>query len=475
VNTVSQYQIGQISKDLVQTSQGYEIYKLNDKRVKTNPFDATQPDKEVEASHILICYDGTDNCNSGLTREEALAKIQQLKAEATPQNFSQLAKENSTEPGAATTGGSLGWFGRGQMVAPFEQAAFSTPVGTISDVVETQFGFHIIYVQAERDVEEYDVSRILIKTETATDITGPQENWKNTALSGKNLTRATVQFNPQDNSPEVALEFDSEGAKLFEEITARNVGKPVAIFLDGYPISTPTVNEKITGGKAVISGKFNIQEAKLLAQRLNAGALPVPITLISQQTVGASLGHESLTDSLKAGLAGLLLVALFMILYYRLPGLLAVFSLIIYGILILAVFKLWPVTLTLAGMAGFILSIGMAVDANVLIFERLKEELRAGQPLETAIQEGFMRAWPSIRDGNVSTLITCFILIQFTTSIVKGFAITLGLGVVISMFSAIIITKTFLNLFGGDWLRKRTWLIGRTKLMAAGDSDNINE
>lgn len=251
---------------------------------------------------------------------------------------------------------------------------------------------------------------------------------------------------------------------MFADITERNVGKPVAIFLDGFIISQPTVNEKITGGKAVISGRFNIQEAKLLAQRLNAGALPVPIKLINQQTVGASLGKASLNSSLVAGIVGLIIVAVFMLFVYRLPGFMAVISLIFYGILILFLFKVWPVTLTLAGLAGFILSIGMAVDANVLIFERLKEELCSGSVLEIALKNAFDRAWPSIRDGNVSTLITCFILIQFSTSIVKGFAITLGLGIIISMFSAIVITRLLLKLIPENWLENKVWLIGSIKI-----------
>jgi len=192
--------------------------------------------------------------------------------------------------------------------------------------------------------------------------------------------------------------------------------------------------------------------------------LPVPIELVSQQTVGASLGKIFLESSLKAGLIGLILVAIFMIFYYRLPGIFAVISLMIYGILVLAIFKLWPVTLTLSGMAGFILSIGMAVDANVLIFERLKEELRARQPLSMAIEDAFLRAWPSIRDGNVSTLVTCLILIWFSTGVVKGFAITLGLGILVSMFSAIVITKNLLRLFKPEWLEKRMWLIGGVKI-----------
>lgn len=449
---------GKTSVDLARTNQGYEIIKVEDKRIKKDPF-TDQEEKEIKASHLLICYEGSEMCENGLSKEEAYAKIKSLKEKATADNFTDLVKENSTEPGAGERGGDLGWFGRGSMVKPFEDAVFEQEIGTISYVVETKFGYHLIYKQDEKAMEEYKVSHILTRTLSQEDILGPADEWKNTELTGKNLERAVVQFNPNDSSPEVSLEFDNEGAKMFEEITERNVTKPVAIFLDGYPISVPTVNEKISGGRAVISGNFNIQEAKLLAQRLNAGALPVPINLINQQTVGASLGQESVANSLKAGIVGLILVALFIIIFYRLPGLLAVFALAIYGALILAIFKLWPVTLTLSGLAGFILSIGMAVDANVLIFERLKEELRSGKPLDNAIEEGFMRAWPSIRDGNVSTLITCFILIQFSTSIIKGFAITLGLGVLISMFSAIVITRNFLRLVSGEWLEKNRWLL----------------
>ncbi|MBU4601292.1 protein translocase subunit SecD, partial [Candidatus Parcubacteria bacterium] len=454
---------GKTSLDLARTSQGYEIIKVEDKRIKKDPF-TDQEEKEVKAAHLLICYEGGEMCENGLNKEDAYAKIKTLKEKATADNFANLVKENSTEPGAGERGGDLGWFGRGAMVKPFEDTVFEQEVGAISYVVETKFGYHLIYKQDERAVEEYKVSHILIRTLSQEDILGPANEWKNTELTGKNLERAVVQFNPNDSSPEVSLEFDNDGAKMFEEITERNVNKPVAIFLDGYPISVPTVNEKISGGKAVISGNFNIQEAKLLAQRLNAGALPVPIHLINQQTVGASLGQESVANSLRAGIIGLILVAIFMVIFYRLPGLLAVFALAIYGALILAIFKLWPVTLTLSGLAGFILSVGMAVDANVLIFERFKEELRSGKPLDSAIEEGFMRAWPSIRDGNVSTLITCFILIQFSTSIIKGFAITLGLGVLISMFSAIVITRNFLRLASGEWLEKRMWLVGVKKI-----------
>jgi protein-export membrane protein SecD len=460
INDISGLEPGQITPDLLERNNGHEILKLEEKRKKTNPFNENETEKEINASHILICYDEIEGCESGLTKEEALNKINELKSIATPANFPQLAQENSTEPGADISKGELGWFSRGMMVGPFEEAAFALGVNEISDVVETQFGYHLIYKIGEREIDEYHIRRIFIGRITEQDIIGDQKEWKNTELTGKNLERAVVQFNPNDNTPEVSLEFDSEGADMFAEITERNVEKPVAIYLDGFAISVPTVSEKITGGKAVITGKFNLQEAKLLAQRLNAGALPVPIEIINQQTVGASLGRASLIESLEAGILGLILVAIFMIFFYRLPGILSVISLIIYGILVLAIFKLWPVTLSLAGMAGFILSIGMAVDANVLIFERFKEELKLGKPLDLAITDSFTRAWPSIRDGNVSTLITCVILIWFSTSIVKGFAITLFLGVVISMFSAIIITKTLMQLVAVGWIENKLWLLG---------------
>jgi len=332
--------------------------------------------------------------------------------------------------------------------------------GEIVGPVETKFGYHLIYKEDERPMMDYKLSHILIKTQSITDILGNVDEWKTTELTGKYLKRATVQFNPQDNTPEVALEFDSEGAKLFEDITGRNINKPVAIFLDGYIISQPIVNEKITGGQAVISGHFSLPEAKTLAQRLNAGALPVPITLVNQQTIGASLGQSSVDKSLTAGLIGLVLVALFMIIFYRLPGILSVIALLVYGSLSLSIFKVWPVTLTLSGIAGFILSIGMAVDANVLIFERVKEELRAGKPLGTAVNEGFSRAWPSIRDGNLTTLITCFILIQFLTGSIKGFATTLALGILISMFSAVVVTRNLLKLVVTPKIANKLWLFG---------------
>ncbi|MFH0950951.1 MAG: protein translocase subunit SecD, partial [bacterium] len=326
--------------------------------------------------------------------------------------------------------------------------------------VETEFGYHLIYKTGEKSINEYEVAHIFVKIKTAVDILGPQDGWKNTQLSGKYLDRASVSFNPNDNTPEVTLEFDADGAKLFEDITTRNIGKPVAIFLDGYPISVPNVNEKISGGRAVITGGFSVTEAKTLAKRLNAGALPVPIELINQQTIGASLGQSAVQASLFAGIIGLISVALFMIIIYRFLGLLSVGSLLIYGLIVLSIFKLWPVTMTLAGMAGFIMSIGIAVDANVLIFERMKEEMKAGRTLSRAIDEGFSRAWTSIRDGNFATLITTIILMMFSTSIIKGFAVTLFLGILVSLFTAIVVTKNFLKLLNENWLEKHQWLLG---------------
>lgn len=277
-------------------------------------------------------------------------------------------------------------------------------------------------------------------------LTRAQPEFKKTELTGAELDSARVDFDPNTGEPLVSLNFNSQGRELFADITERNIGKQVAIYLDGSIISAPVVNTAITNGQAVITGGFSIDEAKDLAQRLNAGALPVPIELLSQQTVGASLGQVSVEQSFLAGLIGIILTALFMIVFYRVPGVLSVIALAFYALIILALFKLIPITLTLAGIAGFILSIGMAVDANVLIFERIKEVLRSGRGVREAIEEGFTHAWPSIRDSNVSTLISCVILAWFGTSIVQGFAITLGLGVLVSMFSAIVVTKTLMRI-----------------------------
>ncbi|MDP3995893.1 MAG: protein translocase subunit SecD [bacterium] len=278
--------------------------------------------------------------------------------------------------------------------------------------------------------------------------------FKATALTGQYLKKAEMGFDQTSYVPLVSLEFDEEGSRIFEELTEKNLGKILAIYIDDMLISAPTVQGKIAGGKAQITGDFTVDEARSLARNLSAGALPVPITLISQQTVGPTLGAISLEKSLKAGALGFLAVVLFMIIFYRIPGFLASIALAIYISLILSVFKLVPVTLTLAGIGGFVLSIGMAVDANVLIFSRMREELAEGKSLGQAIEDGFDRAWSSIRDGNLTTLIVAAILFAFGTSFIKGFALTLSLGILLSMFSAIIISKNFLRVFSGTKLEK---------------------
>ena len=282
-------------------------------------------------------------------------------------------------------------------------------------------------------------------------------DYQPTGLTGKDLKKASVQFaqsGPNAGQPVVALRFTSEGAKKFAEITQRNVGKRLAIFLDQLPITAPVVNEPITSGEAVISGQFTTEQAKNLAIQLNAGALPVPIKVIEQKNIGATLGADSVKKSLRAGLVGLVLVVLFMWFNYGRLGLVADLALIIYGLITLALYKLIPVTLTLPGLAGFILSVGMAVDSNILIFERFKEERRTGKPVPLALELAFGRAWDSIKDANVCTLITCFILFNpfdwsflVTSGMVRGFALTLGLGVVVSLFTGIVVTRTLLRVF----------------------------
>ena len=276
------------------------------------------------------------------------------------------------------------------------------------------------------------------------------------------LPNAQVVLDPSTNFPQVAFEFNGEGARMFEQITTRLLNQPLGIFLDGQIISSPTV-QAVISSNGVITG-LTIEEADDLAIQLNAGALPIPIELLREQDVDASLGAESVSKSMVAGVVGLLLVLGFLMVYYRLPGMLSAGALVVYGLVVLSTFKLLPVTLTLSGLAGFILSIGMAVDANVLIFERLKEELRAGRSLRVGIEAGFNRAWVAIRDSNVSTLITCAILWWFGdklgTPLVTGFAITLAIGVVTSMFSAMFVTRSFLRFIVGQRVQDRLGLFG---------------
>ncbi len=284
--------------------------------------------------------------------------------------------------------------------------------------------------------------------------------WASTGLTGKDVRKALISTNPGGQWV-VSLEFNDKGTKKFGKLTQELVGKPMAIFFNGELQSAPVIQEPILGGHAQISGGdsgFAYEEAKKMVDLLNAGALPVPAKIIEESLVGPTLGADSIQKSKTAGFVGIGLVMIFMLLYYRLPGAIADVALIIYSILVFAVFKIVPVTLTLAGIAGFILSIGMAVDANILIFERTKEELKAGRTLFTAINAGFDRAFTSIFDSNMTTIITCVILYFLGTSIIKGFALTLIIGVLISMFTAITVTKNFMHLlFGAGQLKHPGW------------------
>jgi preprotein translocase subunit SecD len=273
--------------------------------------------------------------------------------------------------------------------------------------------------------------------------------YTDTGLTGRYLESAALEFAGSQsgqlaNEPLVSVTFTKEGGDLFEKITRENVGEQLAIFLDGEIISAPRINEAISGGRATISGGFTAEEAKALAQNLNFGALPVPITLESTQTIDATLGVGVINATLVAAVIGFVIISGFLIVWYRVPGVIASIALLLYIIMNLAVFQLIPVTLTAAGLAGFVLSLGMAVDANVLVFERMKEEFRSGKRSRAAAEEGFKRAWGAIRDGNITGLISAIILFWFGTSMIKGFALVLGVGIIISVASAIVLTRTLL-------------------------------
>lgn len=362
-------------------------------------------------------------------------------------DFTALAKEHSDDS-SGDAGGELGWAKRGMFVPEFEAACFDQgQVGRVHpELVQTRFGFHVIQPLERRgsgDGLEARCRHILFSTAAPS----PADEWMNTGLNGAHLKRATVAFDPTTSEPQVSLQFNPEGADLFSQITQRSIGQPVGIFLDGSLISSPVVREAITTGSAVISGNFTVAEAKQLRERLNAGALPVPITIISQQTIGPTLGQAAVQKSLYAGVLGVLLIVGYLLVMYRWPGVLASLTLVVYGLTVLTLFKLIPVTLTLAGISGFIFSLGIAVDANILVFERLKEELRAGNLLERAIALSYRRAWPSIRDSNLSTLLTCLVLLGFSTSIVKGFALTLALGILVNLVTTMVASRLLLSVF----------------------------
>jgi len=289
-----------------------------------------------------------------------------------------------------------------------------------------------------------------------------------TGITGGLLKNAQLQFNSTSQKPEIVLNFNDEGKALFAKVTRENIGKTLAIFLDGQMIQAPVIQDAIESGTAQITGAFDANTAKEVVKQLNYGALPVPIELISQQTIGASLGSAALDAGLKAGVIGFILLSIFLILWYRLPGIISVVALVLYVLISITLFLLVPVTLTAAGLAGFILSIGMAVDANVLIFERMKEELKSGKTLEESIHEGFNRAWLSIRDSNISSIITAVVLFWLGTSAIKGFALTLGLGVAVSMFTAITASRTLLFAASSTKINKFTRF-----LYGSGSASNL--
>ena len=295
-----------------------------------------------------------------------------------------------------------------------------------------------------KDMNAYQASSTSF-TSTTTQAAAYLALFKTTGLDGGMIAKASLQFNTTTNQPSVGLQFTSDGSKLFDQITKSHIGDYLGIFLDGNPISVPVIRDEIADGRAEISGTFTVVEAQTLVRNINFGALPVPIKLISTQTIGPTLGQAAVNGGIKAGIVAFIIIALFLIFWYRLPGFVAVVALAVYTVLMLALFKLIPVTLTAAGIAGFIITIGMAVDANILIFERMKEELNRGRGVSDAMHEGFARAWTSIRDSNISSIITGAVLYYFgSTSVVTGFALVFVIGVLVSMFTAITASRLLL-------------------------------
>lgn len=521
-NVLEELDAGEVHKELIDSKGEYTIGEQGQLVEKTGFLilklletrEEVRFEKEVDASHILVSYQGAEEAVEGITRteEEARKRIKEVKAKLDEGgSFSGLAKEYSDDKTSAENGGTL--------ENPVNKSASYVPEfrdttlgienkGDLSEIFKTKYGFHIVKADTIRtDVKEtqYKYQQIWVST--------VPDPWKDTELTGKFFVHADVQLDDL-YQPYVSIQFNGEGGDLFEEMTGRNVNKPIAIFVGGELISAPNVKEKIAGGSAQISGRFTPEEASELARDLNTGAIPAPIILTGQYSIGASLGQDALQKSLWAGLIGIIVLAIFMILYYRLPGLLADIALAVYAIILLFLIKseihlgiaitvaivifialvykilnskdpAWektlsfllscvvlffityvlrtPIVLTLAGVAGVILSIGMAVDANILIFERIKEELREGKPLGLAIDVGFDRAWSSIRDSNFSSLITCAILFYFGSSIIQGFAFNLAAGILVSMLTAITVTKTFLRALVGTRLGEKMWLWGVPK------------
>jgi protein-export membrane protein SecD len=516
------------------------LKKIEDDATAEEREQLLQENEEIRTENAAVAErnEGIAEANALIVTANAAKKAQaeEILAQVTkdPGRFEDLAAEYSEDTSSGSAG-DLGYFGPGKMVAPFEEAVRALTIGEIrGDIVESEFGYHIIRLDDERKPSEtlYRVSTVSFTDKDRADnvlkrvreekaytldrvwFSTTPNPWEDTELDGRYFKRADVAYDQTTYRPFVSISFDSKGADLFEEITAANVGKPVAIFVGGELISAPRVQQAIAGGQAQITLGITdvqqaLQEANELARNLNAGAIPAPLKKPNELNIGASLGADALQKSLKAGMIGLVLVAFFIILFYRFLGLIAVFSLCLYGIfllffiestippslsyllagvgwfvlayqllqsrfdswskllyIILSMFGIFfignvmsnPIVLTLAGVAGVVLSIGMAVDANILIFERIKEEFALGRSFLSAVETGFDRAWTSILDSNVSTLITCGILFYFGSSIIRGFAFNLALGVVISMFTAVTVSRTLLLLFSGTRIEKMKWL-----------------
>lgn len=452
--------------------------------------------EQMTASHILIQYQGAERADATVTRSRAEAEMvikdiqKRLQGGA---NFDTIARTESDGPSKAKAG-SLGVLSRGMMVPAFESAAFALKQGQISEIVETPFGYHIIradkaasmtspkatYEMLKATIDDAAAKELITKAENG-EVTRNEDQvtvrsiffsleptgWKDTELNGQRFRTAAVTTDPLTNVPVVQIQFDEKGGQLFQELTKRNVGKSIAIFVGGELVSAPTVQGEIAGGTAVITGSRTFEEAQKLAQDLNTGAIPAPIHLSGQTTVEATLGADALDASVVAAGVGLLVLCLFMIGIYRLLGVVAAIALLLYVAVLIAATKLpillisrQHVVLTLAGIAGMILSMGMAVDANVLAFERVKEELKKGKAFKTAVETGFKKAWPSVRDGNFSTLITCAILFAIGTSIIRGFAVTLSIGILLSLFTSIIVSRWLCRRLASSPLAERMDLFG---------------
>lgn len=503
VDTGGTFAVGTDGQTTEQT--GLTIIKLIEVK------DEVKSKKEVSVSHILIAFKGAEGADASVTRTEdqAYQLAKDLKAKlANGDDFAVLAQQNSNDASNKDKGGRLetAVTGDGTYVYDFEQAALAlNKAGDITDPIKTTFGYHIIKAN---DVKS-DVKESQYKYETITYSTVP-DPWKETGLNGKQFTRADVQLD-SFYQPYVNIQFNDEGAKLFEEITGRNVGKRIAIFVGGDFISAPRVQDKISGGKAQITGQFTNEEAKKLAQNLNTGAIPAPIILASEYTIGATLGQEALNKSIFAGIIGFILIMIFMIGYYRIPGLMATlalgfytvlmvflvkselplgvallaslaifgyivvkvinnkdsgwekflsFSLACIGFFFLAFMLKTAIVMTVAGIAGIIISLGMAVDSNVLIFERFKEEIKTGKTFGAALEAGFARAWNAIRDSHFSALITCSLLFFLGSTTIKGFAFNLAAGIVVSLFTAITITRTLMIGFVNTKISENLKLFG---------------